>query len=102
PAVAADIQAANVNGQRTSKLPIELGLSILADVIKALGGNIGVTAKFEKARTLEFTFENVLKDRANLISIGDYLTSGAVKWRHVILEKYLFGAGNLYVITETL
>ena len=28
------------------------------------------------------------------------MQAGEVRWDHLILEKYLFGRGNLYVITE--
>lgn len=92
--------AANVSGQRTSKLPISVGLDILGNILAALGGNLGIKAAYDGSRKMEFTFLNVERDRANQIAIGDYVGSGDVRWDHIILQKYLFGAGNLYVITE--
>jgi len=92
--------AANISGQRTSKLPISFGLNVLGSIIGALGGNLGVKAAYEDTRRLEFTFLNVQRDRANLIAIGDYVQAGDVRWEHIILQKYLFGRGNLYVVTE--
>jgi hypothetical protein len=97
-----DIAAASVSGQRTSKLPIDLSIDILKNVLQALGGDLGISAKFSAARTLEFTFQNVTKDQVNLIKIGDFLSAGKVRWNQLILKKYLFGDGRLYVIIETI
>lgn len=92
--------AANINGQRTSKLPISLGINILGNIIGAMGGNLGVTAAYEASRKIEFSFADVTRHRANIISIGDYLQASDIRWDHVILRKYLFGSGKLYVLTE--
>jgi len=92
--------AANLSGQRTSKLPIAIGLDILGSVLGAFGGNLGVKAAYDGSRKVEFMFLNVHRDRANQIAIGDYVESGEVRWDHLILAKYLFGEGKLYVITE--
>lgn len=92
--------AANINGERTSKLPISLGISILGNIIGALGGNLGIKAAYENARKIQFAFKNVVRERANIVNVGDYIQSGEVKWEHIILQKYLFGKGNLYVLTE--
>ena len=92
--------AANINGQRSSKLPISLGLNILGNIIGAMGGNIGVTASYEKVKKVDFSFSNVMRRRANTISIGDFLESAEIRWDHIILKKYLFGSGKLYVLTE--
>jgi hypothetical protein len=92
--------AANINGQRTSKLPISLGLNIVGNIIGAMGGNAGIQAGYTAARKVELSFTDVTRDRANVIQIGDYLQAGDIRWEHVILKKYLFGKGKLYVLTE--
>ncbi|MBO9579677.1 MAG: hypothetical protein J7498_02155 [Sphingobium sp.] len=92
--------AANINGQKSSKLPIKLGLDILGNIIGAMGGNLGVTAAYEHASKVEFTYSGVTRYRANTIQIGDYLAASKVRWDHPILKKYLFGKGKLYVLTE--
>jgi hypothetical protein len=92
--------AANINGRKSSRLPLSLGLNVLGNVLGAMGGNIGVAASYASARNVEFTYDEVTRHRANTISIGDYLASAAIRWDHPILKKYLFGAGNLYVLTE--
>lgn len=92
--------AANINGRKSSKLPLSLGLDVLGNILGAMGGNIGVAASYASARNVQFAYEEVTRHRANTISIGDYLTSAAIRWDHPILKKYLFGAGNLYVLTE--
>lgn len=92
--------AANVNGQRTSKLPASLGLDVVGNILGAMGGNVGIKAGYEAARKIELSFSDVQRHRANIIQIGDYLEAGDVRWDHLILQKYLFGKGKLYVITE--
>lgn len=92
--------AANINGQRTSKLPISLGVNIIGNIIGAMGGNVGVKAGYEAASKVEISFSDVTRYRANLIQVGDFLQGAEVKWDHLILQKYLFGKGKLYVLTE--
>ena len=92
--------AADVSGKKSSKLPLEIGINILGTLIGAMGGNLGVNASYNDAKTVEFSFKNVIRERANVVEIGDYLMGGEVRWNHLILQKYLFGKGNLYVITE--
>lgn len=101
PTIEYDQVAGNINGQKSSKLPIKIGIDLLGSVIGAMGGNLGITAKYESAKTIQFQYDNVLKDWANIISLGDYLMAGDVKWDHIVLKEYLFGRWNLYVITET-
>ncbi|CAM8633398.1 MULTISPECIES: gasdermin [Sphingomonadales] len=93
-------EAANINGQKSSKLPIELGLDILGNIIGAMGGNLGVKAAYERASKVEFSYAGVTRHRANTIEIGDYLEASKVRWDHPILKKYLFGKGRLYILTE--
>lgn len=94
--------AGNINGQRSSKLPVELGLNVLGNIIGAMGGNLGINAAYEDAKQVEFQFSSVTRDRANVIGIGDFLESAEIRWHHPILELYLFGEGNLYVLTEVI
>ena len=92
--------AANINGQRSSKLPISLGLNILGNIIGAMGGNLGVNASYDAARKVEFSFADVTRRRANTIAIGDYLEAAEIRWAHPVLKKFLFGSGRLFVLTE--
>ncbi len=93
--------AGNINGQRSSKLPIDLGINLLGNIISAMGGNLGIGAAYEHAQRIEFAYTGVARDRANVIQIGDYLQGVSIRWHHPILQEYLFGKGNLYVLTET-
>lgn len=92
--------AGNINGQRSSKLPLDLGLNVLGNIIGAMGGDLGVKASYNQAQKVEFSFRDVTRFRANTVSIGDYLAGSEIRWDHPILKKYLFGSGNLYVLTE--
>ena len=71
--------AANINGRKSSKLPLSLGLDVLGNILGAMGGNIGVAASYASARNVQFAYEEVTRHRANTISIGDYLTSAAIR-----------------------
>lgn len=92
--------AGNINGERSSRLPVELGLDVLGNLIGAMGGNLGINAAYARARRVEFQFANVHRDRANVIGIGDFLQHAQIRWDHPILRRYLFDDGNLYILTE--
>jgi hypothetical protein len=48
PPMRANVQAATINGQRSSDLSIGVGLSILGGVIGAMGGgNLGIVASYQ-------------------------------------------------------
>lgn len=71
--------AANINGQRSSKLPIELGAGILGNIIGAMGDTLELTAGYDKAEKIEFSYADVTRHRANTIEIGDYLAASRVR-----------------------
>lgn len=100
PAVTRDLDAAEISGRKTSKLDVSLGLSIFSAIVTALGGDASVTANYARARTLQFSYSSVKKDRANVIALGDYLDQGEVKWDQLVLQEYLLGSGRLLVVLE--
>src|SRR5258705_13980946 len=61
PRIATDIPAANINGSRTGTMKIGLGLSILGNIIGAMGGNLGVLVMCQQPKSALFPFPSVLQ-----------------------------------------
>lgn len=102
PAINLDLEATDVNGQRSSQLKLGIGVNILGSVIGAMGGNLGVDTSYTNAHTIEFLFSGVLKDRAAPLDIGNYLRDGEVDAGNPVLREYVLGNGRLFLITETI
>jgi hypothetical protein len=102
PAIQADLEATDVNGQESSQLKLGIGANILGSVIGAMGGNLGVNTSYTNARTLAFQFTGVLKDRASPLDVGNYLRDGEVDAGNLVLREYVLGNGKLFLIMETI
>jgi len=100
PPLETDIPSGAIEGKKTSKLPIKLGLDIFGAVIGALGGNAGVTASYEGARRIEFSYHDPTRDRTDPLSLGRYLQANDVAWDNPVLDEYLLGRGRLLVVIE--
>ncbi|HZU27096.1 MAG TPA: hypothetical protein VFA04_16330 [Bryobacteraceae bacterium] len=102
PAITANIVAADINGQSSSTLKIGVGVTILGNLIGAMGGsNLGASADFTNARQITFAYNDVLNDQAVPLEIGNYLRNADVDGGNKILQQYVLGNGNLYLITKT-
>lgn len=102
PAVEENLQASDVNGQESSKLKLGIGANVLGAVIGAMGGNLGVNTSYTNARTISFVFRDVLTDRCAPLKIGDFLREAEVDSVNPVLQEYVLGNGELFVITQTL
>ncbi len=100
PEIAVDQAAAGIEGQRSSELTLGVGLNILGTVLGAMGGNLGVDVAYKRARTIKFEFANVTSDTAKPLDIGSYLRDGDVDAHNLVLQQYVLGNGELYVVTE--
>ena len=101
PSITRDVNAANLNGQRTGSMKIGLGLSILGNIIGAMGGNLGVEAKYEKAKSAVFEFQNVLQDQIDILELDQYLGDADINPASVFVNK-LLDADKLFVVTATI
>lgn len=103
PQITTGQNASNINGQRTSSMKLNLGLSILNGLISGLGGSkIGASASFTNARKMTFEFNNVTFDSVVPTQVGKWLRDGEVDAGSPLLEQYVLGNGSLYVVTERL
>lgn len=102
PPLKADTPAATVSGQKTGELRIGLGLSILGNLIGAMGGSkLGLDLKYQHARKLTFQFEEVLEDRIEVAQLDQFLAAADIhpNSRHV---GTLLEADDVYVLTAAL
>jgi hypothetical protein len=95
-----DIPAANINGKKSSKLSIGIGVNILGSVIGAMGGNLGIDLSYTDAKTIEFQYSDVLNDEVVPLEVGNYLRDGEVDAGNLILKQYVLGNGKLYLTTK--
>jgi len=102
PAVEADLPAANVSGRSSSSLKIGLGLSVLTNVIAAMGGSpLGLEAAYRKAATISFEFREVYEDRVEVAALDRYLASADVDPYSTHAAR-LLSDSDLLVVTSTL
>jgi hypothetical protein len=95
-------QASNISGQRTGDLSFGVGLSILGNVVAAMGGsNLGLNAQYKEAKTVVFEFRDVLEDSIEVLKLDQYLADADVNpLSHYAAE--LLQADELYATAATL
>jgi len=96
--------AANISGQSTSKMKIGIGINVLGPIIGALAGStLGATLGYEKAKKVQFQFDDVAMDSVDPAAVGQYLRDAEVDVANPVLKKYLLSKGaQLLLIMETL
>jgi hypothetical protein len=102
PPLTENVAAANISGERTRDLSLGVGLSILGNVIGAMGGStVGLEAGYKQAKTAAFQFTDVLEDRVDLLAIDQYLGDADVNPLSTYAAQ-LLDADAVYVITSTI
>ncbi|WP_316738369.1 S8 family peptidase [Pedobacter aquatilis] len=102
PSVKVNEPTANISGQRTGNLDAGVGLSILSNLIGAMGGGkIGLEAQYNKASKIVFQFEDVLTDSVPIIQLDKFLTdAGPDPFSKHILK--LLNDGEIYIISSVI
>jgi hypothetical protein len=101
PTVTTDTPAADINGQVSAKIDLGIGASILGTLIGAMGGTIGVNVSYTDARKLQFSYVGVLTDAVVPLDVGSYLRNGEVDADNLVLQQYVMGNGELFLVTKT-
>lgn len=102
PAITADVPTANINGKRTGEIKIGLGLSILGNIIGAMGGStLGLETQYQQAKSAVFEFSGVTEDRLDVIDLDQYLGDADINPASVFVSK-LLESDQLYVTTAVL
>jgi hypothetical protein len=102
PLIDADAIAGNIAGQRTSEMSIGVGLSILGNVIGAMGGSkLGLDTAYKSAKSAVFEFSDVLSDTVSAAKLDQFLGASDVNPNSVTIGRML-EADQIYVVTSTL
>jgi hypothetical protein len=103
PPVSADnVAPIEISGKESSSTKIEVGINILGNLIKALGGNtLGISAGFTRAKALIFKYENVLEDHVTVDRLDQFLTTCSFRPDGTAVIDALID-DTVFVITSTL
>lgn len=102
PTISSDEQASFINGQRSSDLNINVGLSLLGGIIGALGGStLGLDVGYKNASKLMFEFDDVKLNQIDRLDLSRFLTAAKID-KAVGPPAKLVEADKLYVITSTI
>jgi hypothetical protein len=79
PEVSRDVVASNIIGAQTGNLKIGVGLSLLGNIIGAMGGSsLGLDVEYKHAKSAAFEFHGVLEDRVEVAKLDQYLADADV------------------------
>jgi hypothetical protein len=96
-------RAANVEGQKTDKLDLSLGLKMLANALAAFGATTpSLEFAYERARKVQFTLTNVWSVGIDPFTVGEYLASGDLNLSNPVVARFLNGDSTAYIVTEVL
>jgi hypothetical protein len=93
-------QGGGIQGKASSKLDLGIGANILGSIIGAMGGNLGVNVSYTDARRIEFEYADVTVDSVVPLEVGSYLRDGNVDAGNLILQQYVLGYGELFIVTK--
>lgn len=102
PKVKMNIQAANIAIRKVEHVRLNLGISILDNIIAAMGGSrLGISGIYNQARTLSLEFDDVLEDRVDITSLDQYLAEADISRSSRYIAD-LLEADAVYIITATI
>ncbi|BAT54416.1 hypothetical protein NOS3756_33850 [Nostoc sp. NIES-3756] len=102
PKVFENLQAGTISGIRTNKLELKFGISILNDLLSALGGkSAGIESVFGKASTIEFEYENVQYDTVMPASVTKFLRGANPSIEQDFIPQFN-EQGEAYIIIDVL
>ena len=102
PTITRDQIAADLEGQQSDKQAAGIGLSFQKQVLAGQKVAFDVSAQYQKARRLQFTFNDVVTDTVAPLDVGEYLKQGQVNADNLVLQQFVLGQGTLFLITQTL
>jgi hypothetical protein len=104
PGVSDPQPAANIDGRKTSKLNLSIGLKFLSDVLGAMGAELPELGfAYKRAKTLQFTITNVHAVSIPPFQLGEFLAEGDLDTRNPFVSRYFVDEDtDAFVIFETL
>jgi hypothetical protein len=102
PKIKRNSPVADLNGRHSSDLSAGIGISVLGNIIGAMGGSkLGLEAKFEKARTLSFEFLDIVEDSISVAELDKFLGDADVNAAGPYVTQ-LLEADGVFVVTATI
>jgi hypothetical protein len=103
PAVHPPADAAQVNGQKTHRIKLSIGLKLLGDLLGSLSGGVpSIDFAYKNARALRFAFSGVTVTTVDPLDIGHFLAAGDVEVGNPFVQYFDSEARSAYVLTEVL
>jgi hypothetical protein len=102
PTIKSDDPAATISGERTGQLSLGVGLTILGNIIGAMGGSkLGLDSAYKQAKSIAFEFQDVLEDKVSLAELDQYLGEADVSpFSRYVAE--LLESDEVYVTVATI
>ncbi len=98
-----DQPGVDIEGSETSKMNVNIGVSILGAFIGALGGsNLGLQSAFNRAKSVTFKYAGVREDSIDVLLLEQFVRAGAIN-QHIppgTVDKLI--DDEIYVITSIL
>jgi hypothetical protein len=79
PEVLKNIEAPDISGLHSDKFDLNLGVSILDNLLKALtGGSISLGTQYQNAHQIEFEYQNVKRNLVHRTGIAKFASQKAI------------------------
>lgn len=101
PAIKPEAPVVDASGSVTRSTKIGLGLSVLSEILHALGAGAGVDLKVEAATGVEYGYANVNADSVDLADLDRWLVGADFDPRARTTSE-LLAAEEMYVVVATL
>lgn len=94
--------AANISGQKSGELSVGLGLSILGNIITAMGGStVGLDSKYQQAKAVSFQYQDVLQDLVETAALDEFLGQADINPSSTTIAR-LLEADEVFITTSTI
>jgi hypothetical protein len=94
--------ATNISGQKSGDLSVGLGLSILGNIIIAMGGStLDLDFKYQQAKTVSFQYQDVLQDLVEPAALDQFLGQADINPSSITSTK-LLEADEVFITTSTI
>ncbi len=102
PAIRLGVPVAPINGSRTGQMKIGLGLSLLGNIIGAMGGSrLGFDVAYRRATSATFEFQNVTEESVGIDLLDQFLSAADINPANAAIST-LLDAASVYVVTSVL
>lgn len=104
PTPGAPKKAVDIDGKKSEKLDLSIGLKILANALAAFGATTpSLDFAYKAARKVEFTFTNTVSVGLDPFSVGEWLATGDLNLQNPFVARYFDDdSSRAYIVTEVL